>query len=182
MPQGARPDPQMAMTSWRLIRLIVVLIWNRMPAFRASSVARIAASKAPLAWRNRSWVSAEAPSRENDRALIPASLSCTIVCSSIRYPQLAMTMVRPASLPWRIRSRISGRSMGSPPVRIRVHGLVVGNRGEDLPALVRGQLPIPGRTGIGPAVPALEPASARDLKGDQHRLGCRFVIHSRWTL
>ena len=73
----------MAGTSWRLLRVMVVLIWKRTPTLLAVSVALWTVSNAPSVRRNASCVRAVAPSRENDRAITPASFRAANEASSM---------------------------------------------------------------------------------------------------
>ena len=54
--------------------------------------------------------------------MTPASLSARRRSSVTSMPQGAMTLRRPRAAAWRTRSRMSGRSIGSPPVQMTMSG------------------------------------------------------------
>src|SRR5680860_409892 len=80
--------------------------------------ASIVSSKTPSTPRNESWVLADAPSRDSETALAPASYSSTRTSRVSRsVTEGDRAMLRPSLLPCATSSGRSGRSKGSPPVR-----------------------------------------------------------------
>src|SRR5680860_640457 len=68
--------------------------------------------------RNESWVLADAPSRDSETALVPASYSSTRTSRVSRsVTEGDRAMLRPSLVPCATSSGRSGRSKGSPPVR-----------------------------------------------------------------
>ena len=100
----------------------VVLTWKGMPIAWATDMARVTFSKAPGTPRKASWEAASGPSRENEQAMTPASFRARRRSSVTSMPQGAMTERTPREVACETSSRMSGRSIGSPPVQMTMGG------------------------------------------------------------
>ncbi len=87
---------------------------------------RSAPAKAPTCPRKASWLAALGPSMEMEQRMMPESRISRALSAVIRVPLGAMTQRRPWPAAWRTSLKMSGRSRGSPPVKMTMGDPVSG--------------------------------------------------------
>ena len=100
--------------------VMVVLTWKSSFASLARAIPCKAPSKAPGTFRNASWDLAVAPSILTLIRSMPESIIFRTICGVSSVPLVAMVIRKPRLLPYCAISKTSGRSSGSPPVKMMI--------------------------------------------------------------